>query len=290
MSDRICTRRACAAPVLPDELWLYVFSFLDRVDVVRAGAVCRCFYRISHDARLWRDRRWRLRSTCTSLEFADFVARRATPLRHLCLTDCRALVEKRRERAATKARFDGAVRQLGRQASLLRCIEVAFSRGLQDSVIAAFAEHCPQLERVLLRGSTGLTDAALDALARLPRLRVLDITSCARVTTAGLARLLAARRASLAELYMARCKRVAGTIFAAARAHLARSCGEAGARLVALRFVNLSLNRRITNASIAVLIELAPHLVRVLAFCCEGLDCTGLEAWPVDTASASVAV
>ena len=39
--------------ILPDDIWLEVFSFLSQTDLLRAALVCRTWKRLSRDSSLW---------------------------------------------------------------------------------------------------------------------------------------------------------------------------------------------------------------------------------------------
>lgn len=39
--------------ILPDDIWLEVFSFLSQTDLLRAAIVCRTWNRLSRDSSLW---------------------------------------------------------------------------------------------------------------------------------------------------------------------------------------------------------------------------------------------
>ena len=39
--------------ILPDDIWLEIFSFLSRTDLLRAALVCRTWNRLSRDSSLW---------------------------------------------------------------------------------------------------------------------------------------------------------------------------------------------------------------------------------------------
>ena len=39
--------------ILPDDIWLEIFSFLSCRDLLRAGLICRTWHRLSRDSSLW---------------------------------------------------------------------------------------------------------------------------------------------------------------------------------------------------------------------------------------------
>ena len=75
-----------------------------------------------------------------------------------------------------------------------------FSLGVTDRVVQHFVEMCPDLEEVFLRGedSRQMTDASLDEICKLSKLRILSIGSN-RFTYAGMERLSCLK--NLEELY-----------------------------------------------------------------------------------------
>lgn len=169
--------------VLPRELLLRVFSFLDVVDLCRAAQVSRSWNSLALDGSNWQ-----------SVDLLSF-QRDITPsvierlstytggfLHALSLTGCKSLT-------------DEALSQLAKSCPNLHRLDLTECRNLTDTTCIAIASYCHNLTYLNLSGLTNLSNLSLEALASsvalATKLTHLDLSFCLNLTSRGLLSLLA---------------------------------------------------------------------------------------------------
>ncbi|CAN7939616.1 unnamed protein product, partial [Ixodes hexagonus] len=159
---------------LPLELKLRVLSFLKQQDLCRLACVSREFRRLALDPSLWK--RLELSGDPDAGVVAELLAR-ATMLDELVLTQCprvRPWAELVPER--------------------LRKLDLGYSAHVDADTLALFVDRCPSLSHVIVDGCPDVDDEAVEVLCRLPKLELLNLRHCRRVTADGLRVIASARR------------------------------------------------------------------------------------------------
>ncbi|KAF0037958.1 hypothetical protein F2P81_010832 [Scophthalmus maximus] len=189
------------------EVWVSVFRFLSRAELLACMTVCKAWYKWSCDKRLWSHVDV---SRCSPLSNQALAALVSPTLPHLRLLDlrwCEGLrdaqmkeiisppgLESSRSRLRNVATLrlsgldvsESSLRLLQRHMPQLERLDLAHCKDISDSSIALLAAagtHTRNnLTELTLAGCSELTDGCLSYLKRLSSLTLLDLRGCKGVS------------------------------------------------------------------------------------------------------------
>ncbi|XP_035268551.1 F-box/LRR-repeat protein 7-like isoform X1 [Anguilla anguilla] len=146
-----------AIDLLPDHAFLQIFSHLPTNQLCRCARVCRRWYNLAWDPRLWRT----IRLTGDLLN-ADRSLRVLT--RRLCQDTPNVCL-------------------------MLETVVVSGCRRLSDRGLYAVAQCCPELRRLEVAGCYNISnEAVFEVVSRCPNLEHLDLSGCSKVNCISLTR------------------------------------------------------------------------------------------------------
>jgi F-box and leucine-rich repeat protein 2/20 len=276
------TRAIAALDLLQDDLLVEIFTHLDQFpDLLVVRQVCKQWYNLSRDARLWRTLSFEGHENVTSRDL-DSLCEKTPALRRLkslslakihniTVEDVRQI--PRTECAATLEQVDLSWCSGANDKSVveysrcpgLRELRLSHCRLVTRRSVRILAVRCPRLEVLDLNCIGGIRDSLLEVIGQnCPRLRVLNIANARNITDDGVAA-LAKGCSRLEVLDMSWCLRVTDL-----------SISKVSSNMRCLREVGLS-ETRVTNRGIADLArncsELeALHLARCLQISNEGAE------------------
>lgn len=169
--------------VLPRELLLRVFSFLDVVDLCRAAQVSRSWNSLALDGSNWQS----VDLFSFQIDITPSVIERLSTytggfLHALSLRGCKSLT-------------DESLSQLAKSCPNLRKLDLSDCNNLSDTTCIAIASYCTNLTYLNLSSLPRLTNVSLEALASsvplATKLTHLDLSFCKLLTSGGLLSLLA---------------------------------------------------------------------------------------------------
>ncbi|XP_060680544.1 F-box/LRR-repeat protein 7 [Hemiscyllium ocellatum] len=147
------------APIdkLPDQTLIQMFSHLPTNQLCRCARVCRRWYNLCWDSRLWRT----IRLTGETMN-ADRALRVLT--RRLCQDTPNVCL-------------------------MLETVIVQSCRRLTDRGLYTIAQCCPELRQLEVPGCYNISNEALyDVVSRCPNLEYLDVSGCSKITCISLTR------------------------------------------------------------------------------------------------------
>ncbi|CAM9343133.1 unnamed protein product [Lampetra fluviatilis] len=293
-------KRPLSIESLPDWLLLRVFANLAAESLCRCARVCRRWYLVAWDPRLWKAVTlgpWDGGEQDVERALDALTARLCRDTPYVCLT-LEALVL-----SGSAGLGDAGLLTVARRCPELRRLEASGCPRITNRGILEVVTRCPNLEHLdvsdcpeitcvsltpepscqacplhgrhlLLRhldmsGCSALTDEGLLAVARhCPRLARLYVRRCAGVSDAGLRALARHCGASLRELSLCDCAD-------ATDAGLGEVAAAAGPRL---RYLSLAHCARVTDAALRHVGRHCPGLRYLNARGCAGVSDRGLEA------------
>ncbi|XP_032807066.2 uncharacterized protein LOC116940872 [Petromyzon marinus] len=293
-------KRALSIESLPDWLLLRVFANLAAESLCRCARVCRRWYLVAWDPRLWKAVTlgpWDGGEQDVERALDALTARLCRDTPYVCLT-LESLVL-----SGSPGLGDAGLLTVARRCPELRRLEASGCPRITNHGILEVVTRCPNLEHLdvsdcpeitcvsltpepscqacplhgrhlLLRhldmsGCSALTDEGLLAVARhCPRLARLYVRRCAGVSDAGLRALARHCGASLRELSLCDCAD-------ATDAGLGEVAAAAGPRL---RYLSLAHCARVTDAALRHVGRHCPGLRYLNARGCAGVSDRGLEA------------
>jgi F-box and leucine-rich repeat protein 2/20 len=276
------TRARSALDRLQDELLVEIFTHLDQFpDLLVVRQVCKRWYNLSRDARLWRTLSFEghenvsssdLESLCKrtpalrklkALSLAKIHNITVEDVRQIPRTECAATLEKV-DLSWCSGANDKSVVEYSRCPGL-RELRLSHCRLVTRRSVRILAVRCPRLEVLDLNCIGGIRDSLLEVIGQnCPRLRILNIANARNVTDDGVTA-LAKGCPKLEVLDMSWCLRVTDM-----------SIAKVASNMPHLREVGLS-ETRVTNSGIAELAsncsELeALHLARCVQISNEGAE------------------
>lgn len=168
--------------ILPRELLLRVFSFLDVVSLCRAAQVSKAWNSLALDGSNWQSvDLFSFQTEINSPVIQRLSSRTGGFLHALSLRGCKSLT-------------DDALKELAKSCPNLESLDLNDCKNLTDATCQSIASHCFHLKFLDLSGLS-ITDASLESLATSyslsRRLNHLNISFCTRLTATGFLKLLA---------------------------------------------------------------------------------------------------
>ncbi|XP_012683327.1 F-box/LRR-repeat protein 7 [Clupea harengus] len=280
--------------ILPDHAFLQIFTHLPTNQLCRCARVCRRWYNLAWDPRLWRT--VQLTGDVLHVDRALRVLTRRlcqdTP--NVCLTletvvvsGCRRLTDRGLYTVATCC-------------PELRRLEVAGCYNVSNEAVFEVVSRCPNLEHLDVSGCSKVTCISLTREVSLKlspmhgqqiSIRYLDMTDCFALEDDGL-HTIAAHCPMLTHLYLRRCTRLTDeglrclVLYCPAVRELSvsdcRFVSDFGLREIAkledrLRYLSIAHCGRITDVGVRYVAKYCSRLRYLNARGCEGLTDHGLE-------------
>ncbi len=229
--------------VMSDDHLVTIFSHLSQFpDLLRVRQVCKRWYRLSCDSRLWK-----------SLSFSNHEYVNSSNLETLC----KNTPAFRNLRSLSLARIHGvseaAVRAIPRAAcsATLQSVDLSWCSGASDKSVVEFS-RCPGLRELRLAHCREVTRRSVRILAvRCPRLEVLDINCISKV------------RDSLLQVLGQNCPYLKVLNLADARAISDEGLAFVAKGCVRLEVLDLSWCRKITDWAVSKIANNLPKLREV---------------------------
>ncbi|XP_047205042.1 F-box/LRR-repeat protein 7-like [Girardinichthys multiradiatus] len=283
------------APInlLPDHSILQIFSHLPTNQLCRCARVCRRWYNLAWDPRLWSTIRLSGELLHADRAIRVLTHRLCQDTPNVCLTLEIVVVN------GCKRLTDRGLHILAQCCPELRRLEVAGCYNISNDAVFEVVSRCPNLEHLDLSGCSKVTCISLTQEASLQlsplhgqqiSIHFLDMTDCFSLEDEGL-RTIASHCPRLTHLYLRRCSRLTDE----ALRHLALHCpsirelslsdcrlvGDFGLREVArlegcLRYLSVAHCTRITDVGVRYVARYCPRLRYLNARGCEGLTDHGL--------------
>ncbi|XP_063062610.1 F-box/LRR-repeat protein 7 [Engraulis encrasicolus] len=291
------------APVdlLPDNILLQIFSHLSTNQLCRCARVCRRWYNLAWDPRLWNAVRLTGELLHADRALRVLTHRLCQDTPNVCLTletvvvsGCRRLTDRGLHTVATCC-------------PELRHLELAGCFNVSDEAVFEVVSRCPNLEHLDVSGCTKVTCISLaqdppvaPTTAPSPSpcpqrcqqisIRYLDMTDCFSLEDEGV-RTIASHCPRLTHLYLRRCQRLTDEALRQLALHCpairelslsdCRLVGDFGLREVArlegrLRYLSVAHCCRITDVGVRYVARYCPRLRYLNARGCEGLTDHGL--------------
>ncbi|XP_001344855.1 F-box/LRR-repeat protein 7 [Danio rerio] len=280
--------------ILPDPVLLHILSYLSTPHLCLCARVCRRWYNLSWDPRLWSTIRLNgeLLNADRALKVLTHRLCQDTP--NVCLTletvvasGCRRL-------------SDRGLRVIARCCPELRCLEVAGCYNVSNDAVFDVVSKCPNLEHLDVSGCPKVTCISLTEEGSVQHtplhgqqigLRYLNMTDCVSLEDKGL-KTIAIHCPRLTHLYLRRCIRITDeslrqlALHCTALRELSLSdchlVGDFGLREVArlegrLRYLSVAHCMRITDVGLRYVARYCPRLRYLNARGCEGLTDQGLS-------------
>uniref|UniRef100_A0AAV2LDB6 F-box domain-containing protein n=1 Tax=Knipowitschia caucasica TaxID=637954 RepID=A0AAV2LDB6_KNICA len=283
------------APIdrLPDHTLLQILSHLPTNQLCRCARVCRRWYNLAWDPRLWGTVRLTGETLHVDRAIRVLTHRLCQDTPNVCLTLETVIVN------GCKRLSDRGLHVLAQCCPELRRLEVGGCYNISNESVFEVVSRCPSLEHLNLSGCSKVTCISLTAEATLQlsplhgqqiSVRFLDMSDCFCLEDEGL-RAVASHCPRLTHLYLRRCTRLTDE----SMRHLSLHCpsirelslsdcrliGDFGLREVArlegcLRYLSVAHCTRITDVGIRYVARYCPRLRYLNARGCEGLTDHGL--------------
>ncbi|XP_072307245.1 F-box/LRR-repeat protein 7-like [Eucyclogobius newberryi] len=283
------------APIdlLPDHTLLQIFSHLPTNQLCRCARVCRRWYNLAWDPRLWGTVRLTGELLHVDRAIRVLTHRLCQDTPNVCLTLETVIVN------SCKRLSDRGLHVLAQCCPELRRLEVGGCYNISNDAVFEVVSRCPNLEHLNLSGCSKVTCISLTPEASLQlsplhgqqiSIHFLDMTDCFSLEDEGL-RTIASHCPRLTHLYLRRCTRLTDE----ALRHLSLHCpsirelslsdcrlvSDFGLREVArlegcLRYLSVAHCTRITDVGIRYVARYCPRLRYLNARGCEGLTDHGL--------------
>ncbi|KAM8957310.1 F-box/LRR-repeat protein 7 [Lycaon pictus] len=279
---------------LPDACLVRVFSFLRTDQLCRCARVCRRWYNVAWDPRLWRA----IRLAGAGLH-ADRALRVLT--RRLCQdTPNVCLLLETVAVSGCRRLTDRGLYTLAQCCPELRRLEVAGCHNISNEAVFDVVSLCPNLEHLDVSGCSKVTCISLTREASIQlsplhgkqiSIRYLDMTDCFALEDEGL-HTIAAHCTRLTHLYLRRCARLTDeglrylVIYCSSLRELSvsdcRCISDFGLREIAklearLRYLSIAHCGRVTDVGIRYVARYCGKLRYLNARGCEGITDHGVE-------------
>eukprot|EP00030_Apusomonadida_sp_AF-17_P003713 a3618_15.p1 GENE.a3618_15~~a3618_15.p1 ORF type:complete len:242 (+),score=58.99 a3618_15:63-728(+) len=142
-----------APPLLPLDLWAYVFRFCSFKSVVNASQTCKAFHKMLQAPKFYRNIDLSDEKTVVVDESLQRIAPRLAAASRLSLLGCRRLTAA------------GITRVAPLLSSSLQVLDLGGLWNVDDACLAAFVRVLPELVELRLGGCIALSDASLNLLA-----------------------------------------------------------------------------------------------------------------------------
>lgn len=279
--------------LLPDHTLLQILSHLPTNQLCRCARVCRRWYNLAWDPRLWGTVRLMGELLHVDRAIRVLTHRLCQDTPNVCLTLETVMVN------GCKRLTDRGLHVLAQCCPELRRLEVGGCYNISNEAVFEVVSRCPNLEHLNLSGCSKVTCISLTPEASLQlsplhgqqiSIHFLDMSDCFSLEDEGL-RTIASHCPRLTHLYLRRCSRLTDE----ALRHLSLHCpsirelslsdcrlvGDFGLREVArlegcLRYLSVAHCTRITDVGIRYVARYCPRLRYLNARGCEGLTDHGL--------------
>nr|XP_040022524.1 F-box/LRR-repeat protein 7-like isoform X6 [Gasterosteus aculeatus aculeatus] len=284
------------APVdlLPDHALLQIFSHLPTNQLCRCARVCRRWYNLAWDPRLWGTVRLTGELLHADRAIRVLTHRLCQDTPNVCLTLETVVVN------GCKRLTDRGLHVVAHCCPELRRLEVAGCYNVSNEAVFEVVSRCPSLEHLNLSGCSKVTCISLTQEASLQlsplhgqqiSIHYLDMTDCFSLEDEGL-RTIASHCPRLTHLYLRRCTRLTDEALRHLSVHCpsirelslsdCRLVGDFGLREVArlegcLRYLSVAHCTRITDVGVRYVARYCPRLRYLNARGCEGLTDHGLS-------------
>ncbi|XP_030625860.1 F-box/LRR-repeat protein 7 [Chanos chanos] len=279
--------------LLPDQVLLQILAHLPTPQLCRCARVCRRWYNLAWDPRLWRSIRLTGEQLHADRALRVLTHRLCQDTPNVCLTletvvasGCRRLTDR-------------GLHAVAQSCPELRRLEVASCYNVSNEAVFEVVSRCPNLEHLDVSGCPKVTCISLTQEATLQlsplhgqqiSIRYLDMTDCFSLEDEGL-RTIAAHCPRLTHLYLRRCAYLTDDAMRQLALHCpavrelslsdCRLIGDFGLREVArlegqLRYLSVAHCVRITDVGVRYVARYCPRLRYLNARGCEGLTDHGL--------------
>ncbi|TSK16055.1 F-box/LRR-repeat protein 7 [Bagarius yarrelli] len=279
---------------LPDPVLLQIFALLSTPQLCRCARVCRRWYSLAWDPRLWKAIRLSGELLHADRALKILTQRLCQDTPNVCLT-----LEKVVASGCPRL-SDRGLRLLSQRCPELRHLEVAGCYNISNEAVFDIVSCCPNLEHLDVSGCPKVTCIRLTQESSLPLsplhgqqigLRYLDMTDCTSLEDEGL-RAIALHCPLLTHLYLRRCTRLTDealrhlTLYCPALRQLSLSdcysLGDFGLREVArmegqLRHLSVAHCSRVTDVGLRYVARYCPRLRYLNSRGCEGITDQGLN-------------
>ncbi|KAL7874144.1 hypothetical protein SRHO_G00051140 [Serrasalmus rhombeus] len=287
------THHTALIDFLPDPVLLQVFAHLSTPQLCRCARVCRRWYNLAWDPRLWRIIRLTGESLYADRALKILTHRLCQDTPNVCLTletvvtsGCRRL-------------SDRGLHVVAQSCPELRHLEVSGCYNVSNEAVFDVVSRCPNLEHLDVSGCPKVTCISLTQETSVQLspihgqqigLRYLDMSDCVSLEDEGL-RAIASHCPRLTHLYLRRCSRLTDEALRQLALHCpalrelslsdCRLMGDFGLREVArlegrLRYLSVAHCTRITDVGLRYVARYCPRLRYLNARGCEGLTDQGL--------------
>ncbi|XP_012676765.1 F-box/LRR-repeat protein 7-like isoform X6 [Clupea harengus] len=284
------------APVdlLPDNTLLQMFSHLSTNQLCRCARVCRRWYNLAWDPRLWSTVRLGGELVHADRALRVLTHRLCQDTPNVCLTLETVVV------SGCRRLTDRGLHTVALCCPELRHLEVAGCYNVSNEAVFEVVSRCPNLEHLDVSGCTKVTcislaqDSPMTPLSpqhcQQIAIRYLDMTDCFSLEDEGV-RTIASHCPRLTHLYLRRCQRLTDEALRQLALHCpairelslsdCRLVSDFGLREVArlegrLRYLSVAHCCRITDVGVRYVARYCPRLRYLNARGCEGLTDHGL--------------
>lgn len=228
--------------MLPKELILRIFSFLDIVSLCRCAQVCKYWNKLALDPDNWRNiTLFSLRHKVRGVVIENLALRYGSYIRRINLRGCKAVT-------------DMSMLTVFRYCRLLEELSLDDCNQLTDNTCTSLSFFCPLIVHLNL-ASCNVSNLSLEAIGQnCPNLKLIDISNCNRITPKGIESLVKKCKNLLSFISVA-CG--PNTINDEALAVIGEHCHQ-------LKLINLNGCFAVTDQGVKCLAEGCPRLVN----CC----------------------
>ncbi|KAL0628774.1 LOW QUALITY PROTEIN: F-box/LRR-repeat protein 7, partial [Plecturocebus cupreus] len=279
---------------LPDHSVVHIFSFLPTNQLCRCARVCRRWYNLAWDPRLWRTIRLTGETINVDRALKVLTRRLCQDTPNVCLmletvtvSGCRRLTDR-------------GLYTIAQCCPELRRLEVSGCYNISNEAVFDVVSLCPNLEHLDVSGCSKVTCISLTREASIKlsplhgkqiSIRYLDMTDCFVLEDEGL-HTIAAHCTQLTHLYLRRCVRLTDeglrylVIYCASIKELSvsdcRFVSDFGLREIAklesrLRYLSIAHCGRVTDVGIRYVAKYCSKLRYLNARGCEGITDHGVE-------------
>lgn len=229
--------------LLPDNLWLRIFSFLTLQERIQVSYVCKGWNNLCKDSLFWREVDFTFCSA--TQQITDDVVRAVTSysvaIQSIDLSgdQCEPIT-------------DEALCHVARFCQRLQRLDIDGRNNVTNRGLGLIARNCPLLQELNLEKCRGISDKGLQLVAKNCRqLKILSLAGCKKISDKGV-RLVAQKCNSMQSLNLAGCSEISD-----------KSLTSIGKYCHSLRSVNLKDIDGITFYGIESLVSGTPELTHV---------------------------
>ncbi|XP_057246365.1 F-box/LRR-repeat protein 7 isoform X1 [Malurus melanocephalus] len=279
---------------LPDHSMIHIFSFLPTNQLCRCARVCRRWYNLAWDPRLWRTIRLTGETINVDRALKVLTRRLCQDTPNVCLMLETVIV------SGCRRLTDRGLYTIAQCCPELRRLEVSGCYNISNEAVFDVVSLCPNLEHLDVSGCSKVTCISLTREASIKlsplhgkqiSIRYLDMTDCFVLEDEGL-HTIAAHCTQLTHLYLRRCVRITDEglrylmIYCPSVKELSvsdcRFVSDFGMREIAklearLRYLSIAHCGRITDVGIRYIAKYCGKLRYLNARGCEGITDHGVE-------------